>query len=720
MDPQITSEDSAVKPQPGGSRAGHAGAGEGRPPEELVDLTIAFAAGGPLPAQVRRIVRIFSLLWDRSSDQKFNEGLVQWLGFVEQRAELQTRFRQSWQSMLMDMDSVSFFGEAGLPSQNALIPEMTRRFFQRFLPPAREETDTARIFTGVFASPRTVRRFLNLEPEVFARLTAIFWDPRGFEVFPSVRKGLDEALRLLAARVAGRGSSPAVRERSTTQEVDESPFYRLIFATEKLIDPASSGTPHDRREHWMESVFGCRGELALVRIHMEDAGVSTRLVFDLSAMDAALDRMELLAAVLTRSGTTAITAGRRLLDTLFAGLLADKRVSDLVRQNLNLLARKTVERVGHSGEHYIAQSQKEYWHMWGAAIGGGLLTVFTGAIKLHVVAQVWAPFVEGFLVGTNYAISFVLLQIFGLALATKQPSMTAATLADIIRRNRGDERRTKIADFAASISRTQLAAALGNIIAVSAGAVVFDQFWRATHGHAYLATKQAEHVYLSLRPIASGTIFFAAITGVLLWLAALIGGWCENFAIFNRIPEAIAQHPLGQRMGAERMKAAANWVDRNVAPWSNSIALGYLMGFTPEFAHFFGIPLDVRHVTLNTGMFVFSAATFGWTAFEKWWLYSAIGGIAVMFVLNLGVSFSIASIVALRAYDVGWREQNLILRSAFREIVRSPLQFLLPVSKRTPAVPPSSENPELATGATASESTIAGDGEEKSKTSSTQ
>ena len=348
-----------------------------------------------------------------------------------------------------------------------------------------------------------------------------------------------------------------MRQRSTTRDVEESPFYRLIFATEKFIEPLTTEPLGARKEQWLEAVYACRGELALVRIHMEDAGVSTGLVFDLSVMDAALDRMELLAALLARS-TDKVKAARQLLDTLFSGLLADTRVSALMRQNLNMLARKTVERTGHSGEHYIAQSKPEYWRMWRAALGGGLVTVFTAAIKLHIVAQTWPPFVEGFLVGTNYAISFLILQIFGLALATKQPSMTAATLADIIRRNRGEERRDKIADFAASISRTQLAAALGNILAVSAGAVVFNLIWEATHGTAYLPTKQAEHVYLSLRPIASGTIFFAAITGVLLWLAALIGGWCENFAIYNRIPEAIAQHPLGPRIGTERMKRLAD------------------------------------------------------------------------------------------------------------------------------------------------------------------
>jgi site-specific recombinase len=701
MNPQLTTRDS-----PGMLPTGGAHDASLRPPEELIDLTLAFCGGGPLAAQTRRIIEIFSFLWD-ASDRIFADQVLAWVNFVEHDDRLYSRFREMWQSMLTGMDSVSFFGEAGVPAQSALLPETTRRLFQRLLPSAREETDTARIFTAVFASPRAVKRFLDLDPAIFARLVAIFWDPRGLDAFPSVRNGIHEALRLLAARVAGRGSSTGVRQRSTTREVEDSPFYRLIFATERFIQPDSSEPADARRERWLEAVFACRGELALVRLHMEDAGVSTGLVFDLSVMDAALDRMELLADALAKSGAKA-AAARQLLNTLFSGLLADTRVLALVRQNLNLLARKTVERTGHSGEHYIAQSRQEYWRMWGAAIGGGLLTVFTAAIKLHIVAKVWPPFVEGFLVGTNYAISFLLLQIFGLALATKQPSMTAATLADIIRRNRGAERRDKIADFAASISRTQLAAALGNILAVSAGAIVFDQFWRATHGAAYLPAQQAEHVYRSLRPIASGTIFFAAITGVLLWLAALIGGWCENFTIYNRIPEAIAQHPLGQKIGAQRMRRLADWVDRNVAPWSNSIALGYLMGFTPEIAHFFGLPLDVRHVTLNTGMFVFSAASFGTAAFGQLWLYSAIAGIAIMFVLNLGVSFSIASIVALRAYDVRRDEQLSILRSSFQQILQSPLRFLFPVEPGAAVATQSGGSPEPAGGASAEEAAESG------------
>jgi len=170
-----------------------------------------------------------------------------------------------------------------------------------------------------------------------------------------------------------------------------------------------------------------------------------------------------------------------------------------------------------------------------------------------------------------------------------------------------------------------------------------------------IPSDQAEHVYGSLNPLKSATIIDAALTGILLWLAALIGGWCENFAVYNRIPAAIAQHPLGQKIGVQRMQNVATWFDRNIAAWSTSISLGYLMGFMPEIAHFFGLPLDVRHVTLNTGMFAFAAVRFGSHAFTQLWLYSAVAGIATMFVLNLGVSFAIASFVALRAYDVRGR-----------------------------------------------------------------
>ena len=148
--------------------------------------------------------------------------------------------------------------------------------------------------------------------------------------------------------------------------------------------------------------------------------------------------------------------------------------------------------------------------MWRAAAGGGLLTVFTAAIKMWLIEAHFPLAVEGFLIGTDYAVSFVLLQLFGFALATKQPSMTAATLAGIIRENRGVKRLSQISEFAADISRTQLAAAFSNVIVVCLGAWAFEKLWqRMFQGHV-LAAESAHHVTTTLHPFTSGTAIFAA------------------------------------------------------------------------------------------------------------------------------------------------------------------------------------------------------------------
>ena len=433
---------------------------------------------------------------------------------------------------------------------------------------------------------------------------------------------------------------------------------------------------------WTDVVRSCRAEMVQVHRHMESAGVSVELIFDLRKIEACLARMETLVDVLA-APTPAGQAGavHTLLGRLLEARLSDRSLRSLLRENLNLIARKMVERTGHSGEHYIANNRAEYWQMWRAALGGGLLTVLTAAIKMRIIDAHLPPFGEGFLSGTNYAVSFVLLQIFGLVLATKQPAATAATFAGIIRDSKGTERSNKLTDFVARITSTQLAAAIGNVAAVSIGAVAFEKLWVWKYSHSYLQPESATHVYETLHPFASGTALYAIITGVILWLAALAGGWFENFAVYYRLPEALAQHPFGLRIGESRMKWLSRVLDRNLGGWSTSIVLGYLLGFTPVLGKFFGVPLDVRHVTLSTGTLALAAASFGVRTLGGAWFYYALEGIAVIFVLNLSVSFTIAAYVGLRAYDVRPAEQFRIATFVLRDAVRSPLRFFFPTGR---------------------------------------
>ena len=363
----------------------------------------------------------------------------------------------------------------------------------------------------------------------------------------------------------------------------------------------------------------------------------------------------------------------------------DRSIGHLARANLKLLQRKIVDRAGKTGEHYIAWTRKEYWGIWGAAAGGGLLTTFTAAVKMVIVGAGLALFVEGFAAGLNYAVSFLLLQAFGLVLATKQPAMTASALANIMRTERGTERLDDVVNYAIQICRSQVAAAAANVGVVSIGAFAFSYLWELAFGRSFLDLHQAEHVFETLSPMDSGTVWYAALTGGVLWAASLVGGWFDNWAVYHRLPQAIAEHALGERFGRKRMAKLAGLVSRNISGWATSIALGLMLGLTPVIGIFLGLPLDVRHVTLSTGTLTLACAGLGPNWFHGGWFLRALAGIGTMFVLNLGVSFLLALYTAARAYDLPSRFMLDFARALGRRFAASPGDFVLPPGRSSAA-----------------------------------
>ena len=122
-------------------------------------------------------------------------------------------------------------------------------------------------------------------------------------------------MRLLAARISGLGVQPEVRDRSSTTAVSDSPFYQLVGATEEVLRNAGTEQADEAFTNWKAIVRRCRRELAEVHRHMESAGVSVELIFDLKKIQACLLRMEAIARVLVatrRSGgsrRSAVVAG---------------------------------------------------------------------------------------------------------------------------------------------------------------------------------------------------------------------------------------------------------------------------------------------------------------------------------------------------------------------------------------------------------------------------
>ena len=123
-------------------------------------------------------------------------------------------------------------------------------------------------------------------------------------------------------------------------------------------------------------------QLANIVKHLETKGVNLDVVYAMDVIEKSLARMEIISGVLVAApGPAKRVTAQRLMKEVIRGRLGDRSLRNLVHNSFRLLARKIVEWAGKTGEHYIASNREEYFQMWRAALGGGLLTVGTAAIK---------------------------------------------------------------------------------------------------------------------------------------------------------------------------------------------------------------------------------------------------------------------------------------------------------------------------------------------------
>jgi Site-specific recombinase len=135
---------------------------------------------------------------------------------------------------------------------------------------------------------------------------------------------------------------------------------------------------------------------------------------------------------------------------------------------------------------------------------------------------------------------------------------------------------------------------------------------------------------------------------------------------------AAAQHPAGHRLGRDRRARWGEALARNAADWATNVSLGFMLGMTPAIGHLLGAPLDVRHVTLNSGVLSLASASLGRCWFSEGMFLRGIAGVAVRFVLNLSVSFLLALMTAARAYELPPEGVRAPLRGLYRRFVTAP------------------------------------------------
>ncbi|NMO20345.1 site-specific recombinase [Pyxidicoccus fallax] len=582
---------------------------------------------------------------------------------------------------------LKLFAQVGVPAGQGFVSEASDRLARALLPAPPEPGKLSELLLRLFPVPGDADWLAGLSPALLAKLAALVGDARPPEPVPAarVRADLMDALLLLAVQTAALGTTEDVRERSPETAFRGSPFLRLRLVCDAVLARDAAA---DTLRDLSTCVADCRQVVASVSRHLEEAGVSVDLVYRLERIRRSLERMEAIARVLgAPRGEPRWREAMALLTDLLRRAHADRSVRELVKRNVRMLARKIIERAGHSGEHYITTTRAEFHAMVHSAAGGGLVTAGAVALKFVLSGLTLAPFFLTLGVGLNYAVAFVLIQLLGFTLATKQPSVTAATLAGAVGEGARGERLASLVELIPRITRSQLAAFAGNLGVVAPAVVALGLGYQWVTDHAFLSHAKAQATVASMHPWRSGTLAFAALTGVLLWLSSVAGGWLENFVVYRRLPEALAHHRVLRRlMGDAGAARLASGIQHAASGLGANVSLGFLLALVPVVGRFFGLTLDVRHVTFVLGQLALAGCSLGADAVLQPEFLAALAGAALCGMLNFAVSFSLALGVAVRARDVPTREALPFLRAVLARLVKDPRSFLLPPRDASPDV----------------------------------
>jgi site-specific recombinase len=405
----------------------------------------------------------------------------------------------------------------------------------------------------------------------------------------------------------------------------------------------------------------CRASASSVYTHLEDNGISVGLVFRLRQLRERVLRIrELLDCLMSPNPAPSVA---RLVGKLVLAGGERNSIRALFASNSSMLAAKVTERSAETGEHYITRDRASYLQMVKKAAGGGALTAVTVLLKFGIYALALSAFWAGLASGLMYAASFVAIQLLHLTLATKQPAMTAPALAARLRDIKADAAVDDFVDEVANLVRSQVAAVLGNVLVVVPAMVALALLVQYALGRPLLDAAHAAATLHSLS-LAGPTALFAAITGILLFSASIVAGWTENAFVLHRLDSAMRYNPrIGAFLGAARARRWATFMRTHISGFASNISLGLMLGLLPAFAGFFGLGLDVRHVTLSAGQIAAAAASTGLAVLQQPALWWAVAAIPVIGALNVSVSFYFAFRLALRAHSVSLGDRARI-RSA--------------------------------------------------------
>ena len=513
--------------------------------------------------------------------------------------------------------------------------------------------------------------------------------------------------KALALRIAGRAFDSGVLRMVPEYATLDSPFVALEEELDEYLTGLRRGAiSRDRNEPDYRQVLVLlrQGEELVQQAYRNSGkyGIGIRVNQSLMLMERMLERLKLvLLTVAVDSTVHPQVSTVRVAKALIKASSGSTRVLGFLDRSTQVIAREVTQHSGRKGEHYITTTRADYFKMLRSALGGGLIVAFACILKAWFGTWETSLFGHAFLYSLNYAWAFVAIYLLHWTLATKQPAMTAATLATALGNSKDRPSETRydaLVELMARVWRSQFIAFVGNVFMAFSVGIGLAYGWNALFGGEMLAHKSPKMIH-ELDPFLSLAMLHAAFAGIFLFISGLIAGSATNKALYRRIPQRIEEHPvLKLTVSLDMRKRIAGYYERNYGGINSNLWFGVFMGSLSTVGIIIGLPLDIRHITFAAGNLALASVGAEWHL-STYALVASIIGIGLIGFINFIVSFSLSLALAMRSRGIPYRELFPIGKAVWAHFRKDPWVYYLPPVASLEAVPKPSADTKDATAA---------------------
>lgn len=571
--------------------------------------------------------------------------------------------------------------ENGIVSSRGLVQELLSKLKHKVLPELQAPDNFLFVINKIFYKKSDHIWVEGIDKDLWKQ----FFEGLGIQINltePKLISQLQRALQILSYRITTLGLEKDITNRFENGGEVVFPFLEQNRLVNEYLYQYNSGTQFTSKRILLsnitEALHNCNQSIQWIREQRIMYGTSLAQTYLITRLRQQIDRLLIILDVLDRDSNFNTDRFVDYFKTVVRNENRKNSINEFLSENTSYLAYQIAEHGGRTGEKFITTTRKEFWRMFQSALGGGIIISFIGIIKNLLAKMSLAPFWQGFLYSSNYTLGFILIQDTGSTLATKQPAYTANNVASSFDLQKvGEEPDLRnLAITIAKVSRTQLASFTGNLIMVFPLTYLLAWIFFRSTGTLIAAGDAAQKLLTDQQPFHSLALLYAGFTGFFLFLSGLIAGYVENYVVYGRIADRLRNlSSFKNNFSEKRRYKIIHYLENNLGSLIGNISLGFFLGMAGFLGKTFGVPFDIRHITIsaaNTAIGFFGL-DHQVSAKEIWYTLIGVGSIGF---LNFAVSFGLAFIVAVKSRGIHLRNYPEFAGILWRYIQRFPRDFV--------------------------------------------